>query len=131
MKYYEVVSNNFCFYLKGKIYPENYKQSEYCNNIGLHAKHCPSDFKKVPAGEYFVQEGIMPEYFAIKMVADNPLWKKYIDSYNFGGATAFNDNSNFSSSLYGNNIPSNVPKTSPVSDLDIIVVVVFMVILFF
>jgi len=82
MKYYEVVSNNFCFYLKGKIYPENYKQSEYCNNIVLHAKHCPSDFKKVPAGEYFAQEGKMPEYFAIKKVADNPLRQKYIDWLN-------------------------------------------------
>lgn len=79
MKYYEVVSNSFCFYLKGKIYPENYKQSEYCNNIGLHAKHCPSVFREVPAGEYFVQEGIMPKYFAIKKVEDNPLWGKYID----------------------------------------------------
>ena len=79
MKYYKVVSNNFCFYLKGKIYPENYKQSEYCNNIGLHAKHCPSVFKEVSAGEYFVQEGKMPEYFVIKRVAGNPLWQKYID----------------------------------------------------
>jgi hypothetical protein len=82
MKYYEVVSNNFCFYLKGRIYPENYKQLEYCNNIGLHAKHCPSDFKKVPAGNYFVQEGIMPRYFAIKKVEDNPFWEKYIDWLN-------------------------------------------------
>ena len=82
MKYYKLIKNNFADALKvGKIYPENFRE--------WGAKHCDINyfvnygyahfFEKIPAGEYFVQEGKMPEYFAIKRVKNNPLWQRYID----------------------------------------------------
>ena len=36
-------------------------------------------WQEVHPSEYFVQEGKLPEYFAIKRIEANPLWKKYID----------------------------------------------------
>lgn len=60
----------------GKIYSEDCTLGNI-NNVGTYAKNS-AFWIKVPEIDYFVQEGKMPEYFAIKRVADNPLWQKYI-----------------------------------------------------
>jgi hypothetical protein len=82
MRYYKLTKNDFADTLKvGRIYPENFREwgLKHCD-IGYYVDHSYAQFfEEVPAGEYFVQEGIMPGYFAIKKVEDNPLWEKYID----------------------------------------------------
>lgn len=83
MNYYKLLTKfgypSDC-YVINKIYPETFKESENSSyeSVLKTQRAYPNDWQKVPAGEYFVQEGVMPKYFAIKRVADNPLWKKYI-----------------------------------------------------
>ena len=88
----------------GKIYPETSRiDLIYVKDL---SNYYPNDWQEVPAGDYFVQEGKMPEYFAIKRVADNHLWGKYINwlskkynhifdgyayCYGFGGSTTYFD----------------------------------------
>ena len=83
MKYYKLIKSGGGYdsgivpFIVNKIYSGNFKGANLCT---VEKYAFGSEYwKEVPAGEYFVQEGIMPEYFAIKMVADNPLWGKYID----------------------------------------------------
>lgn len=83
MNYYKLLTKQGYLgdcYVINKIYPETFKESENssCKSVLKMQRAYPNDWEKVPAGEYFVQEGKMPKYFAIKRVADNSLWKKYI-----------------------------------------------------
>jgi hypothetical protein len=83
MKYYKLIKSGGGYdsgiapFIINKIYSGNFKGINQCTveNYAFDSEY----WKEVPAGEYFVQEGIMPEYFAIKRVEDNPLWEKYID----------------------------------------------------
>lgn len=70
------------FYKIGAIYPEGTTRITSDGDDTAPVEELPKDFEEVPAGEYFVQEGKMPEYFAIKRVANNPLWGKYINWLN-------------------------------------------------
>lgn len=81
MKYYKLLTklgyNGDCFII-GKIYQESYREKGGANSVKFMSEMYPNDLQEVTPGEYFVQEGKMPEYFAIKRVEDNPLWEKYI-----------------------------------------------------
>jgi hypothetical protein len=82
MKYYKLLKKEGYRHFKvGKIYKDidvinTSDPVEYC------VRNYPSDWQEVSAGDYLVQEGVMSEYFAIKRVASNPLWEKYIEWLN-------------------------------------------------
>ena len=87
MKYYKLITQNGWReeegFIKDTIYSGSYVRKPYTDSIEDYAtKHYKKDWKEVTELDYCLQEGIMPEYFAIKRVADNPLWKKYIDWLN-------------------------------------------------
>lgn len=83
MKYYKLIkySEHYPSYESNKIYPEGFAPKNNLCDVGIHYRSNLNNgsWIEVPAGEYYVQEGAMPEYFAIKRVANNPLWQKYID----------------------------------------------------
>ena len=86
MKYYKLIkdSEHYPSYESNKIYPESFSSKNNLCDVGIHYRSNLNNgsWIEVPAGEYFAQKGIMPEYFAIKRVEDNPLWQKYIDWLN-------------------------------------------------
>ena len=103
MNYYKLLTKQGYLsdcYVINKIYPEIFKESENtgCKSVLKMQRAYPNDWQEVPAGKYFVQEGIMPKYFAIKRVADNPLWKKYINWLN---NTYFSDITGYIDEYYG------------------------------
>lgn len=84
MKYYKLIKDaiHYPSFTPNKIYPESFAP-RWCSVLDHYKSNLNNgSWIEVPAGEYFVQEGKMPEYFAIKKVADNPLWQKYIDWLN-------------------------------------------------
>ena len=82
MKYYKLIKDaiHYPSFTPNKIYPESFAPKNNLCDVGIHYRSNLNNgsWIEVPAGEYFVQEGVMPEYFAIKRVEDNPLWEKYI-----------------------------------------------------
>lgn len=82
MKYYKLIGDDGGYAELGfeinKIYPGDFKD-KVSYEVEVYAANSHSKYwREVPAGEYYLQEGKMPEYFAIERVADNPLWKEYI-----------------------------------------------------
>ena len=114
MKYYKLLTKwgypHSCF-IMGKIYPETFKRNENDDQLSVLEiqKTYSNDWQEVPAGDYYVQEGKMPEYFAIKRVDNDPLWKKYINwfrkkyDHSFDGSATwygFDGNTNYSNMFW-------------------------------
>ncbi len=95
MKYYKLLTklgyNGDCFII-GKIYQESYREKGGANSVKFMSEMYPNDLQEVTPGEYFVQEGKMPEYFTIKRVEGNPLWEKYICWLNKEYSTSWSGN---------------------------------------
>ena len=80
MKYYKLIKDaiHYPSFTPNKIYPESFAP-RWCSVLDHYKSNLNNgSWIEVPAGDYFVQEGKMPKYFAIKRVEDNHLWEKYI-----------------------------------------------------
>lgn len=91
MKYYKKIKNLITttanhefdnYYKIGVIFPGNTTRNSTADMLMDVVYRNSNYFEEVPEIDYYFQEGKIPEYFAIKRVEGNPLWKKYIDWLN-------------------------------------------------